>query len=744
MFVFFCSQANDLLSESRLKEIAKEKQQLMNKEFRKIKKTPVTITAPKVQSFQSTSTKPSVMNRPKMGEINVAAKSTKTSILKKPSVENDLSSDSTHSFLLDCVTERSNNICDDIQRCRTDNSEKSQTKIQALHDLLNQVNAFRRILCEEIKQNNGDISRIDASQFVTEIEKMQEKQQRIMKDKSIGDKKPTDKKESPKKRERDLQERERQLQIKESCINDKARELYLREKKIAEQKKQSKKSPKDPNYGNKQLAIVKTNGVESLDEIPVRIVINVNKNEQIKDKHTDVIVNDVKWCDKLAKSNQLKENIQNVPVTNGKSKMVTMEQKQIDISSQSSTSITAYYSPPEMIKTQLSEILEKSAILKNANAQQNESPQISDTELLHYIVRMLGMSRTSIEQLNMSSVSTVKTPNSSVINVSMNRQFSSSATSTPVTNSPSISVEQLQSVNKAKLQQLARYLADNNRLGSSARRDSKESGGGSSGMWDDVLSKRTDPVTSKSEKIDNDKSKSIKPAQNVDTDPDDQLSRNDLIAKYDELAANCTKRIINLDSMISKVREEKQKLLENTLSSASSLMTGQKENGTEYLDLPNPEQNQPIQASNNNLGSPLSDSKGTNPPSSSDFSSTSGTAEISIPIDGRVNLFTSKNKLLGESKDSGVGNSRPVTSSDYRESPDLKQNTKPMDQENTKKLLQNALRESKRDGRFEAVLKEIPIINYRIPNRGEKSPEQIVNNGRDKNVKQPPPVAMAR
>lgn len=311
-----------------------------------------------------------------------------------------------------------------------------------------------------------------------------------------------------------------------------------------------------------------------------------------------------------------------------------------------------------------------------------------------------------------------------------------------------------------KFLHFSRYLADNNKLGSGAHKDSKESGG-SSGIWDDILSKRSEP-TSKSEiekskqvksnqqKMD-EKSKEAKPIENDDDkDSDDKLSRGDLIAKYDELAASCTKRIINLDSMISKVREEKQRLLENTLSSASSLITGQKENVTEYMDYPQPDQNQPMQPMN--ISSPLSDSKGTNAPSS-DFSSTSGTAETSMPLENRSGFFAAKNKLLGESKDSGVGISRPVTSSDYRDSPDLKQNTKSAEPESGSKLLQNALREFKRDAKFEAVLKDIPKKNYRIPStiqgqqppstvEQEHSPEQVPTSGRDKPVR--PPVAMAR
>ncbi|XP_031625721.1 titin homolog isoform X2 [Contarinia nasturtii] len=764
-------ETNEILSESRLKQLAEEKQQLMNDEFSKVLKQPAIITCPKINSKTS---KSSTSNQ--CGEINVAqAKSqstTKLNALKqsqKKENAKELQKDDTTSenilentqpFLLDYVNERSNNLCDDINRCRNDHKDTdfNQGKLAALHDLLNKFNTFRRILCDEIKENNGDISHIDAERFMNEIDKVEEKKQEIMKEKpmeEVSSRKQTKQKQN---RELDLSKREKLLKIKESCIDEKVRELFLREKKIEEQKKCSKKEDAKTRKDKKAIAMVTSNGAESMEDIPVRIVINVNKNEQSKEKTTEVVVNELKWSEKLKKTST--ESIQAVPVSNGcgkiypktpaaKTKMVTL----MDISS-SSTSYTSYLSPPDQMKTRLTAKMEQSAISSNVNAAMpSENSPVNDSELLHYIIRMLGMSRTSIDQLNMSSVSTVKTPNSSIINVSNNRQLtSSSLTSTPISHSSSVSMEQIQSIDKAKLQQLAKYLAENNKLATKPRKDSKESGA-SSGVWDEILSKKNEP-NSKSEKTENSKSKPSERRENnaMVEDSDDKLSRDDLIAKYDELAANCTKRIINLDTMISKVREEKQKLLENTLSSASSLITGQKE-ATEYMEYPQQEQKQQTEQSNNNISSPLSDSKGTNAPSS-DFSSTSGTADISMPNENRAGLFAAKNKLLGESKDSGVGISRPVTSSDYRDSPDLKQNTKTVDSERQSKLLQNALHESKRDASFEPLLKDIPRANYRISSGGQivyeqpqqkHQAEQIPTHSREKMVKpSPPPVAMAR
>lgn len=731
--------------------MAEEKQQL-NEEFRRTPPKPPAKIISKSAKLSSTQpfssdarTKPNAVKFSQIGE-------------KPTKLQNDDSAfDSEHSMLLDFVTERSNTICDDINRCRNEknNIDLNQTRITALHELLDQVNSFRRILCKEIKQNKGDISRIDASQFMTEIK---EKQQEIMNAKSIDKNKEKEKQKQKQNRERELSERERLLKMKETCIDEKVRELYLLGKKMEEKKKNAQK---EVVKGKKAVAIVTPSENESFGELPVRIVINVNKNEQNKPNATDVILNDMKWSEHL--KNSAKENIEMVAVSNtngkiypktpAKSKVIMMTEKLQEISSESTT-MTAYFSPPDHIQNKLiTSILQHGAITNTANVTSGENPQMTDTQLLHYIIRMLGMSRSSIEQLNMSSISTVKTPNSSVINVSSNRPYISSSTSTPISQTSSVSMEQVQSIDKAKLKQLARFLAENNELGSKMRKDSKESGT-TSGVWDEILSKKNEQQQqSKSERTDSEKPKPTKSSmplhetETMEQDPDEKLSRDDLIAKYDELAQNCTKRIINIDAMISKVREDKLKILENTLSSASSLMTGQKETGhTEYLEYP--DQNQ--QPTNQNTNSTMSDSKGTNAPSS-DFSSTSGTVDTSLPMENRTGLFATKNKVLGESKDSGVGFSRPVTSSDYRDSPDLKQNSK--NPETESKLLQHALRESKQCAPIEEILKDIPKINRRLPTVGQqltseqeqqRLAEPIQKNHRDKGGKMAPPPAMAR
>lgn len=652
-----------------------------------------------------------------------------------------------NSFLLDFVTARTNKICDDIERCRMENGKSlNQCKIGALHGLLSKVNSLRRILFEELKQNGEN--RIDADEILSEISRVEQEQNEIMTGKS-----PQSTNRKGEKRERSLNERERVLKMKEKCIEEKVRELYLAEKEMEQKKKLDKITSHEKKLAAKPSGAT---GKVSADEAPVQIVINVNKGDKMNTKSTDVIVNDVKWSERLKKSTQSAIEVVTTSNVNKKvypktpaikTKSVIIERKQLDSASQS-TSLTTYMSPPELIQTQLTKALQQGAMKFNTQTTKENTPQINDRELLQYIMRLLGMSRISVEQLDMSSVSTVRTPNSSVINVSSNRKFTASSTSTPASLSSSCSIEKTESIEKNKLQQLARFLAENrNFLDEAQNRNPIDKG-----VWNDILSKQKDDIN----KPENDIAQTTLPndeviSQEHPTNSEENVANNDQISKYDEMAANCAKRIINLDSMIAKVRTEKLKLLENTLSPAGSLLTqSQKDNITEYLDLPGQQANPIAQQNNDDHTLPLSDSKSTNA-ASSEFSTTSGTVADTTPNDNRANL--TRNKEFGESKDSGVGISRPVTSSDYRESPDLRQNAKTNDSELNKKLLSLALRESKSEEQFEPFLKDIPKISYRI---GSENPEPLIipnlqlemdsqsaANNRDKTSK-PPPAALTR
>lgn len=331
-------QANEVLSESRLKEIAEEKQQLMNKDFRSILKAPILITCPKIgQSTQC--------QENQITDINVAQPAIKSHRNKQQTHEQDFSSDSSHSFLLDYVTARTNNINNDIDRCRNEaiKNNQSKSKIDSLVELLNRVNGLRRILFDEIKQSNGDL-RIDANKFINSIDEVEQRQNEIMKERTVT-KSATNTNTGVLNRK--LTERERILKMKEECIDEKARELYLREKKLKDQAKKSNVASVNTATDRKKEEVVETLS----DELPVRIVINVNKKGG---QTVDPVIKDPKWCERLKKTAEIKENISTVPVirqgkiypkTPGKVKLTSEANKEYDILSQSTT-VTAYLSPP--------------------------------------------------------------------------------------------------------------------------------------------------------------------------------------------------------------------------------------------------------------------------------------------------------------------------------------------------------------------------------------------------------------
>jgi anastral spindle protein 1 len=130
--------------------------------------------------------------------------------------------------------------------------------------------------------------------------------------------------------------------------------------------------------------------------------------------------------------------------------------------------------------------------------------------------------------------------------------------------------------------------------------------------------------------------KIITPAGHVELINLSDPSEKEILEKYDELTENSSKRISDLSEMILKVREEKKKLYENSLSSS------ERQNSTEYLDYPKPAHVE------------------TSPSSTKDD-----------PVSEEIHdIFLGKQRLIGMSKDSGIAMSRPGT--DFRDSPDAR------------------------------------------------------------------------
>lgn len=140
-----------------------------------------------------------------------------------------------------------------------------------------------------------------------------------------------------------------------------------------------------------------------------------------------------------------------------------------------------------------------------------------------------------------------------------------------------------------------------------------------------------------------------------------------MLNNYAEYTANCQKRIADLAQMMERVRQEKLKLIENSLSS------GEFGHFTEYKEIV--------------MGGKTQDAPTT---SASDLKESPSQRE-DPPSEEINNILQKQTRPFGVSKDSGISMlSRPVTSSDFRESPDTR------------------VTSEERENTFQPILKDIP------------------------------------
>ncbi|XP_011191372.2 uncharacterized protein LOC105217845 [Zeugodacus cucurbitae] len=145
------------------------------------------------------------------------------------------------------------------------------------------------------------------------------------------------------------------------------------------------------------------------------------------------------------------------------------------------------------------------------------------------------------------------------------------------------------------------------------------------------------------------------------------------IARYEQLTENCTQRIAELTELIQKVRIEKKRLMEVTLSSVS-----EGRNSTEYIELPDGtrrrsnasvDRNTSI-SSGSSAGASVRHALTTQPTTSIDYTppnkleqqAAATSAEGLSALDSAAPL--EKHKPTGVSRDSGISISRPLTAQD--------------------------------------------------------------------------------
>ncbi|XP_065079663.1 interaptin [Ochlerotatus camptorhynchus] len=747
-----------LMTETRQRQQSEARQKRMNQAVEDLLKQRVLITCPVVRDPPKGV---QLVNRP--SQVNVAAEAGNAVHLlgddsNLRAVSN--SSDSCSTILLGY--EQGNGRAG-IPLPETD-------KVGKLKELLEQINEQKKLLTEELKKEEDieeelkvPLVKLKSTKTQTDngIKKMQQRQQ-------------------------DLEQQQKNLHEKEREIRD--LEKQLKEKLNRLEKEKSK--PKVPIHveakgsANTDIQTVldtsstgSNDSIQSGSEIPVKIVITVNDKSQRKVKKTPKKAVPEARKRKKAKDvhdHRSVEPPKAIPKSPSKAKEITEKTIQApevlaepEASPISSTTSTIYRQLPNKIDNRVGKFLNQliqSEVPRSTKPPPPPPPRRAESapkhqlkkttpppppvshhqqgqnlnpNLMQYIVRLLGMSRHSIEQLGVSSSTTVSTPCDSVVNVSGNQS----------------SVDEQTSRDQSRMDKLRRFINENYNFLNEIDETLKEQE--LSGTADENISRVEDvwmkTLSRKEREIRQGKAKSPPPPPVEQSPPVKESSlksilkspkqtpakvakiitpqghvevinlsdrdEQEVLEKYSHLAESCSKRISELSDMIQKVRQEKKKLIENSLSSSD-----QPESSTKYMDFPRTQQKAPAVE--------------TSPQSAKDD-----------PVSEEINNIFTNARQIGLSKDSGIAMSRPVTSSDYRDSPDTRPPNAGAPQFESSEDLSS--RETVPLA-FEPLLKDIPKISPRLASIDVLS-QPTASNSQTRDSKEPPlakrtkpPVAITR
>ncbi|XP_055849347.1 interaptin isoform X3 [Episyrphus balteatus] len=681
---------NQHFASHRLQQVTKEKETKLNNAVEDILKRPAIITCPVIdrtrpERLESTLLQP----RNQMNGLNVNSAFTQNG-------SNSLnSSDSCHSILLGYVDDRSKKIADDIQKFKTQNQETDNAKAGKLQNLLNRINKLRENLMNELEKCSIDQTsdKDHVQTMMDSISNFRKEHEHILIDDSAID--------SIKKRENDLKKKEAVLEkkVKEFYEIHKAakrQEQHLKtvqeqsnkttqksqdpiEQKQFEEPTKLKKSPNkiiEKHITNDQVSSKYQKNCDKEKEphekqskqdkqLPrkerIRVIEQIessssedefeDERELIVDQKPVKIVIKVKGDSKTKRAKKLPSKSPRKLSTLIQSPALKKTRPKISTVRSVDSNSTSYRSLPSKINNNVDKILKNIPSTSKKQVIENHSETLSEDEnikfkkkssnlnplMAHYVQRLLGMSRTSINALGVSS-SEIDTPSNSIINTTAN-----------------LSAAETEKLASSRLENVEKFIVDNYSFIGELEESLRQSNSTDSSLktvevaWKKALkeeqNKKKDPPTEKKKPSLKNSSKKPKPPINKVKEP---IS---LVDKSTQMTDTCTQRIAELTEMINKVRKEKQKILETTLSSASE--NGR--NSTEYLDLPADRRNNSDESTSRILDSQLVKSIDNLPTQSS---------EMAPPP-----LLLQKDKLTGMSRDSGISLSRPITVQETRESP---------------------------------------------------------------------------
>lgn len=625
---------------------------------------------------------------------------------------------------------------------KTNEEISNIVKVEKLKDLLERINHQKKLLMKEI-ENNEDVPGPDLDVVMKSLEKLE-------REKSALSLQPNKQKETEDliAREAKIQEREKRFEnrVRELYKNQKAFIAAADEKKKDETSDSSgkvaaappveiiikvhQKSPR-ASKSRKSFRCVDTLSRvpgKAYPKTPRKVSRSMQHDENLPTKPEPVKVPQETQTSPVIFEAAPKPILKKSRETQmpGSSTQEAQSSKKSEDSSQSVS--TSYQSLPEKINA-----------AQATTAESRKKHHKLNPVLMHYITRLLGMNKNIEKQLSVS-VSSVATPGSSTINSSGNIGSETEA--------------HVPSFDQKRLERLQEFINENysflSEVNETLERSQLQEENEASileveGIWQDVLRNKK-PKSASSNKLSKSNGKpssngkqpssiatskpkppqnaskpatlqtaaSLKltrpalvprqqqssqrpreqpqpvkrslqpPPQSAATRPQTaapsgpQITSRDMlnVTKYleshmlnnfAEYTANCQKRIGDLAQMMERVRQEKLKLIENSLSS------GEFGHFTEYKEIVVPGR---VQDNPTTSASDLKDSTSLreDPPSE----------EIN-------NILQKQTRPFGVSKDSGISLlSRPVTSSDFRDSPDAR------------------VTSEERENTFQPILKDIP------------------------------------
>ncbi|XP_030572212.1 uncharacterized protein LOC115770908 [Drosophila novamexicana] len=627
----------------RFADLALRREQKMNAAMEEMLLRPAIVTCPEVTVTRHTSprkagthTKSNVVEAINVGD--------------PPSNKADdvVSTGSCCSILLDYVNDQSKQLRTELKSMHADTAKSIKLK-----SLLQRIEKIRSQLLAELQagEMNGD----HAQQVIDSIRKERANIHRGT--------------------ARNISQREMELQQKEELLEQRLRQLYKQQQKVSSQQERRKKG----------------------DDGPVEIIIKVKSDGTVKhlvpkskaqDKPTQIVASD-----QTNKPTPTPTTSSSAPtegaLTAVPSQVAVHNQRQNSIDSNS----TSYRELPPVN-------------YKNIKPVDSAPPQPEPLHpmVAHYVQRLLGMSRNSIDQLGASS-SEVPTPSESIINNPRNISSGSTVNETLIDNQRVERVqafirdnrsfvneledtlrnqqkEQRQQQEQEKLdkdhsersfdqlwnrrwanqqhhQKDQAHVGDTERPTTSSRATTGRRPGPVS--LEEVSAKSTarssanqapqqvkhnqitiTEATTTTRITEKQRQRSVEPPRTSlisQSQVTSEQTATRQMERYAQLTENCTQRIAELTELITKVREEKQRLVEVTLTSASE---GER-HSTEYFDLPPLHtQEKPQEQVRSRTISDRSDSQDTTPSHSE-----------ALPLQ--------KHKPTGASLDSGISISRPIT-----------------------------------------------------------------------------------